>query len=274
MKKMTDRETAEAFATSWNNLRRGPIYDKDQVRGWFAPLTNEDIEGKTILEMGCGNGSLMYHVLDWDPKFLLGIDLGSSVDSAARNLRLTGFQNWRIEKKDLMIFESEGFDVVYSIGVLHHLQNPRNGFRAVLQNVNSGGRFHCWVYAREGNGLVIMIVDPLRRVVSTMPWKVGKYCFAFPLACLMFFYVKWLFRFLPARVRSSVPLGGYFNWIMKREFRFFWHVVFDQLVTPKTTYLEKSAIERWLFEDSRIKKSSIYIANRNGNSWIFGGTVY
>jgi hypothetical protein len=68
----------------------------------------------------------------------------------------------------------------------------------------------------------------------------------------------------------------YSRWISKREFSFFRHVVhvvFDQLVTPQTTYIRRSTIESWLGVDGGerdIDPASVYIIMRNGNSWKFG----
>ena len=74
-----DIDTAEAFSTSWNNLPTGSVYTFDQFREWFEPLTRSDVEGKTVVELGCGGGNLMTHMLTWKPRHLVGVDLGSSV---------------------------------------------------------------------------------------------------------------------------------------------------------------------------------------------------
>jgi cyclopropane fatty-acyl-phospholipid synthase-like methyltransferase len=100
--------------------------------------------------MGCGNGSLMVHVVRWAPAQLDGIDLGSSCDSARANLAACGARNWSVQQADLVAFAGPGYDVVYSIGVLHHLK-VRGGLRVGGAQHAPGGRFHCWVYAREGN---------------------------------------------------------------------------------------------------------------------------
>jgi hypothetical protein len=71
-----DQRTAAAFATSWNNLPAGSVYTPAQVADWFEPITPGDIRGRRVLEMGCGNASLMVHVLSWSPAQLDGIDLG------------------------------------------------------------------------------------------------------------------------------------------------------------------------------------------------------
>lgn len=139
-----DLETANAFATSWNNLPAGSVYTEEQFTDWMAPLRRQNAEGKRVLELGCGNGSLMVHMAKWQPAYLEGVDLGDSVLTAESNLRATSFKDWKITKGDLVTFASGGFDVVYSIGVLHHLKDPKKGLDAVMWNTKPGGRFHVW----------------------------------------------------------------------------------------------------------------------------------
>ncbi len=188
------------------------------------------------------------------------------------NLEATGRTNWSVEQADLVTFHGKGFDVVYSIGVLHHLDQPALGMDAVLRNTKPGGRFHCWVYAREGNGLVIRIVEPIRRLASRLPWWITKYLIATPLVVPYFLYAKLLAALPRWAFLKRAPLHEYSLWIARREFAFFRHVAFDQLVTPQTVYIERSTIERWL-ADPRVAGGSSYIVMRNGNSWKFGGTV-
>ena len=266
-----DLETAEAFATSWNNLPKGSIYTEDQFDDWFLPLTRSDIKNKRILELGCGNGSLMVHVLKWGPVYLEGIDLGKSVLSAEKNL--INFKNCKITKADLVDFRGENFDVVYCIGVIHHLKFPEKGFESVIKNTKKGGKFHVWVYAREGNGLIVYIVDPIRKIASKLPWWFTKYFLATTLVIPYYLYAKLVNLFKKFSIIKKLPLYEYNLWIAKREFSFFRHVAFDQLVTPQTIYIKKETIKEWLDKCEEIDKSSVYIIKRNGNSWKFGGVI-
>ena len=268
----TDIETARAFATSWNNLPVGSVYTPAQVEEWLAPATEKVIRGKRVLELGCGNGSLMLHVAGWNPAFLEGVDLGASVVAAEQNMRDSGFSAYKITQADLTTFSSSGADFVYSIGVLHHLQNPAEGFNSVLANVKPGGHFHCWVYAREGNNIIVWIVDPLRKLTSRLPWWVTKYLVATPLALPFYIYAKTLRLLRHTRWVRKLPLYNYSLWIGQREYAFFRHVAFDQLVTPHTTYLDRATIASWL-ADPRILPGSTYIIFRNCNSWKFGGII-
>lgn len=269
----SDQHTADAFATSWNNLPAGSVYTREQYADWMAPLVESDIHGHDVLELGCGNGSLLLHTADWKPRRLVGVDLGTSADTARANLQRVGFPNAEIRQADLTRFASEGFDLVYCIGVLHHLQHPEAGFAAVLRNTRPGGRFHCWVYAREGNGLVVALVEPIRKIASRLPWWFTKYAVATPLAVPFYLYAKILRVLVGSRTDAmkGAPLRDYCLWIAPREFTFFRHVAFDQLVTPQTAYIKREQIERWLSDAPEVEPESSYIIFRNGNSWKFGG---
>ncbi len=268
---MSDTQTAQAFATSWNNLPEGSVYTFEQFEDWLAPLSSQDVAGKRVLELGCGNGSLLLHMVRWKPEYLEGVDLGDSVLAAHKNLSQTNFTDYHITQSDLTQFQSAGFDLVYCIGVLHHLKDPRKGFAAVLRNVKRGGRFHCWVYAWEGNMVIRLLVEPLRRIFSRFPWWFTKYGVATPLAIPFYLYAKFISLAKNLRITKWLPLRDYCLWIAKREYDFFRHVAFDQLVTPQTVYLKKDQIQKWLDSSSEIDKDSTYLIFRNGNSWKFGG---
>jgi SAM-dependent methyltransferase len=267
-----DTATAEAFATSWNNLPGGSVYTRAQFADWFAPLTEEDVNGKSVLELGCGNGSLLVHMAGWNPARLVGVDLGSSVSSARQNMEASGFADYEIVKGDLTTFQSDGFDVVYSIGVLHHLKEPAKGFASVIANTKPGGRFHCWVYAHEGNAVVRHFIDPIRKIASRLPWWVTKYLVATPLVVPYYFYAKLLRALRDVPFLKKAPLHAYSLWIAERDFLFFRHVAFDQLVTPQTVYLDRPTIEAWL-KHPAIDPDSTYLVFRNANSWKFGGRI-
>jgi SAM-dependent methyltransferase len=265
-----DQSTADAFDGSWNHLPAGSVYSAAQFEEWLAPLTRDDVAGRRVLELGCGGGSLLVHMAGWAPRELLGVDLGASVATAESNLRHAGARGCRVVRHDLVSFRAaELFDLVYCIGVLHHLQDPRAGFDAVLANTAVGGRFHCWVYAWEGNGVVRWIVDPLRRIASKLPWWFTKYALATPLVVPYYLYAR-LLAALRWRVLQRLPLYAYSLWIAQRDFAFFRHVAFDQLVTPRTVYIRRATVEEWL-NAAGVEPGSAYIVFRNGNSWKFGG---
>lgn len=268
-----DLKTAEAFAKSWTNLPAGSVYTREQFRDWMAPLGRSDVENRRVLELGCGNGSLLVHLADWKPRSIRGVELGESADVATQNLSRAGFKNFKIVRADLTEFNSSGFDIVFCIGVLHHLKEPRSGFEAVIRNTKPGGRFHCWVYAMEGNEIIRAAVEPLRKICSRMPWWFTKHVVATTLVVPYYFYARLIRKHRNRLPVKKLPLYAYSLWISRREFSFFRHVAFDQLVTPQTTYIPKTTIAHWLRSFPEIDPDSIYTIFRNGNSWKFGGKI-
>ena len=75
------------------------------------------------------------------------------------------------------------------------------------------------------------------------------------------------------RALKYLPLHDYSLWIAARDFSFFRHVAFDQLVTPQTRYISRQEVQGWLDRQPRIAPGSTYVIQRNGNSWKFGGQV-
>ncbi len=264
-----DWGTAKAFSKSWLHAGTVSTYTPEQAQDWFAPLTQTDIAGNSVTELGCGNASLLIHMAQWQPRSLHGVELGSSIEAARRNLEAAQLGHVELHQADLVAYRGPQQDVTYCIGVLHHLKKPADGFDSVLENTRPGGRFHCWVYAHEGNALVRLVVEPTRRICSHLPWWFSKYIVATTLVAPYFVYAKLVAR-LPQRVAAALPLGLYSQWIAKRGFTFFRHVAFDQIVTPQTAYIRREEVAQWL-SDARVDPASTYIIMRNGNSWKFGG---
>jgi SAM-dependent methyltransferase len=269
-----DKSTAMAFASSWNNVRPGSVYTQAQFLDWMSPLTPQDLRNVSVIELGYGNGSLLVHAAGCAPNRLVGVELGDTEPVARANLAGSGIEPELI-KGDLCEVDAGRFDVAYCIGVLHHLKEPERGFKSLLRHTSPGGRFHAWVYGREGNGVVIAFVDPLRKICSKLPWWFTKYVIAAPLVTPYFLWAKLseaVARVWPGlrSVLSRLPLSEYTRWIAGREFWFFHHVAFDQLVTPQTRYFSEAEVRRFLM-DPEIQPDSIYVMPRNGNSWKFGG---
>jgi SAM-dependent methyltransferase len=274
-----DARTAAAFATSWNTVGAGPVYTHEQFVDWFAPIDPATVAGESVLEMGFGNGSLLHHMAECRPSRLAGVELGDTLAQTRKNLRHLPEGMLDLHQGDLTTADLGHFDLVYCIGVLHHLDQPRAGFEAVLRHTRPGGRFHCWVYAEEGNQVVIHTVDPIRKVVCRLPWWLTKYGVALPLAIPYYAYAKTV-RALSsdgdggsgtlARLVSRLPMADYSRWIAQRPFPFFHHVAFDQLVTPTTHYLSRATVDSFL-QHPDVDPASVYVVFRNGNSWKFGG---
>ena len=271
---VTDLETSKKFSNSWNNVYNPSVYTYEQVTEWISPWKVSELEGQSVLELGCGCGAILYHLQNISSIRLSGIDLGSSVTTARKLLHedVNIIQADLTDHKKVLSLLGK-FDRCYCIGVLHHLSEPQKGFESLLKLTKPGGYFHAWVYAYEGNWVVRIFVEPLRIIVNQLPWWINKFFIALPLSIPFYFYGK-LCSLLKKFGFSNlhIPLFDYMLWISKRDFRFHHHVAFDQLVTPTTHYIKRGRIEKWL-EHPQIDPNSIYIKFRNGNGWKFGGRI-
>jgi ubiquinone/menaquinone biosynthesis C-methylase UbiE len=100
-----------------------------------------ETEGKTVLEIGTGNGAdaAMFAL---NAAIYTGVDLTEAALEATRQhfavLGLTG--TFQRENAEALSFPKESFDWVYSHGVLHHTQNPQQAVNEVWRVLKPNGR--------------------------------------------------------------------------------------------------------------------------------------
>jgi SAM-dependent methyltransferase len=157
------------------------------------------------------------------------------------------------------------FDVVYSIGVLHHTDFPDASFKNIAKHCKPGGRVIVWVYSAEGNALNRWFVEPLKvAIVHKMPRK-AVLLLAKVLTALVYIPVYSLYL-LPLRF---LPYYEYFeNW---RKLSFERNVlnVFDKLNAPQTWFITGERVQEW-FSDREF--TDVSITPYKGVSWRGSGT--
>jgi SAM-dependent methyltransferase len=257
------RRTAAAFGYSWTHYPKENPYTEEQWRDWVVPLAPADFQGRRVLDVGCGLGGFAEYARAWGAERVVGVDLSAAIDAARE--RLGGEVDLIQGDIYAMPLADQSFDLAYSIGVLHHLPDPERGFRSVVDTVRPGGRVFAWVYGRENNGLIVHVVDPLRRHLFTrLPRGLLKWGVSLPLAAVL-----WPFVGL-ARTGASFPYSAYFRFLAQRDFSFTHGVVFDHLVAPTSHYVRREDFEGWFHRAGLV---DVEISWRNRNSWRGLGTV-
>jgi 2-polyprenyl-3-methyl-5-hydroxy-6-metoxy-1,4-benzoquinol methylase/Tfp pilus assembly protein PilF len=139
---------------AWTNVVADPpVVPIDQyIRARFPGAEYQTV-GRgplNILVAGCGTGM---HAIQRAQQFwradVLAIDLSlSSLSYAIRKTREMGIKNIRYRQADILEFTTDkAFDVVDSSGVLHHLENPVDGWRRLAGAVRPGGLMHIGLYS-------------------------------------------------------------------------------------------------------------------------------
>lgn len=137
------------------------------------------MRGGRAVDIGCGVGQYSIRSLkEHQPRKIVALDLTESVDifrSIVRN-RYPEFLD-RIVFAQASVFamplREESFDLVYSLGVLHHTGRTLDALRAACQLVRPGGDLNVWVYAsscypidaREPGRRHLSGLSPLLRIV-------------------------------------------------------------------------------------------------------------
>jgi hypothetical protein len=153
--------------------------------------------------------------------------------------------------------------------VLHHLPDPRGGFRALSTKVKPGGHLSAWVYGAENNGWITRWVDPLReRLTSRMNQRTLLHLSKLP-AAAVYVATKLIYGPLNRSERgSALSRHLFYNDYLSAISSFGWReqhtIVFDHLVAPTAFYISREEFEEWWRE---IGAKDVEIGWHNKNSW-------
>lgn len=104
-----------------------------------------------ILIAGCGTGfNLLLSVASYPQYRLTAIDLSlGSLGHAARHVKELNLPNIRLMQGDILDLGSldQSFDIVESIGVLHHMADPMAGWRILVDKMRPGAVMQIGLYS-------------------------------------------------------------------------------------------------------------------------------
>jgi SAM-dependent methyltransferase len=256
--------TARNFGAQWQVFDDLGDHHEAQFRDWIAPVTPDFVRGRLVLELGCGKGRHTRLTAQWGAAAVVAVDVSDAVDVAYRHTR--DLPNVHVIQADINHLPlARAFDYAFSIGVLHHLEDPAAGFRALVGRVRPGGAVSCWVYGRENNGWIMHGIDPLRRLVfSRLPPRV-LFALALLPAGVLFAGLRLLYQPLShSRIGSRLFYADYLRYIAPFPFREIHTIVYDHLTAPTAFYIARTELARWC-DDAGLE--DVVIAWHNRNSW-------
>ncbi len=238
------QKTFQSFGYEWTRFHQVHPEDEDYWRWYFADVDLSQLEGRVGLDAGCGKGR--YSLFTGNHlAALAALDGSDAVQAAAANL--AGAANTVVIRSDLCHapFAPESFGFVSCLGVLHHLEDPEGGFRALVGLLEPGAIFLVYLYSRPSGwgprAMGLRVATVLRRMTTRMPAPLVR-LLALPLAALLWVTVVVPGSVLGGRPGNSfrrLPLATY----QGKPLRSLWLDTFDRLTAP----IER----RYLWEDLR-----------------------
>jgi SAM-dependent methyltransferase len=256
--------TADAFGYEWTRYRELAGHYRQQFLDWIRPVQPQFFAGKAVLEGGCGKGRHSALAAEFGARAVVAIDLSQAVDSAFANTKhMPAVHVVQADLKKPPV--RRVFDYAFSVGVLHHLPAPEDGFRALVARVRPGGAISAWVYGREGNGWIVYGVTPVREAVtSRLPHGIVDVV-AGAMTVPLFAATRLVYGPTQGKLLGrKLPYGEYLAYIAPFPFREQRSIVFDHLIAPVAHYLRRDEFGSWF---DRAKLEEVRIEHHNGNSW-------
>jgi SAM-dependent methyltransferase len=233
----------------------------------MSPMEPGEFAGALVLDAGCGNGRFTRACAALGARRVIGVDPSRSVVAARANT--ADLPNATILQGDIfdLPFSPARFDHVFCIGVLHHLPDPKAGFLGLARMLKPGGKLSIWVYAHEGNELVIRYLEPLRKgMTSKLPWGWTK---GISMLAAVGLWLLGTFVYLPAHTLwpafyRRLPMHDYLHYIYSLGFYTLYHTAFDKLSPTLCAFIHREELQQWFAEAGL---ADVVLSFRNGNSW-------
>lgn len=150
-----------AFFSDFDRLREAeecePYEFSNRIHGY------ENSRGKRVLDVGCGNGYVLSRYARHGAE-VCGIDLTeTALNLSRRRFELEGLKGeFRATDGNRIPYPDASFDIACSMGVLHHIEDPRPMLTEMARVLRPGGRLILMFYHR--NSWKYRVVLPLRRL--------------------------------------------------------------------------------------------------------------
>ncbi len=233
------RKTADSFAYEWTNIYKENTFEKNNFYHFLSPFIKQnDFKGKVTLDIGCGSGRFTKWAALGGAKVAFGVDLGDSVEVAYEMTK--SYVNVAIVQADIYALPlKDEIDIAYSIGVLHHIPEPKEGFKKLIKVLKKNGKMLIWVYSRRNNNRAIYLYEPLRVISRLIPKPIlYKLCYI-PATIVHLWNI-----FCKSLKLKKMPFFYYENFSFNMKL----NDAFDVLATPKSNYYYSEEIEKWFKE--------------------------
>jgi SAM-dependent methyltransferase len=232
---------------------------KDILHPFIKP---DEIHHLSVAEIGSGSGRIVRMLSMAGALDITAIEPSEAIQVLRENTEGLSAKVTCVHATGEGIGELGPFDLVVSIGVLHHIPDPAPVISAAFKSLKSDGKMLIWLYGAEGNLLYLLLLTPLRWLVRALPR------FVVPILTWILYLPLWMYiqlcRLLP------LPLNDYMtNVIGKMSPDKQRLVIYDQLNPAYAKYYTRTEAEQLL---QRAGFKNVMAYHRRGYSWTVVGT--
>jgi SAM-dependent methyltransferase/uncharacterized protein YbaR (Trm112 family) len=237
-----ERRTIRSYSYQWRKFKEMYPHWEELFLESIRPIDRSFFSGKVGLDGGCGFGRSLFYSASFGAE-MIGLDLSEAIEAARENTR--HLPNVHLVQGDIFNppVKRRSLDFVYSIGVLHHLPEPKGGFLSLSRLLKPGAPMFVWVYLR-GRGRQIKAFTAMRAVSTRTPLRLLN------AACLALAVGQFAAFILPRRVLSAIGAGSLgakipFSDYTKYPFRALHTDWVDGLSVPLVNYYKPHEIADW-----------------------------
>jgi len=253
-------KTISDFGEQWTNFRQNPGYygSAEFLQDVCGPLLEVSyLYEKKVAEIGSGTGRIVNMLLDVGVKHVTALEPSAAFAVLCENTATRREKVTYINQRGENIHADADLDVIFSIGVLHHIPEPDPVVSAAFKALKPGGMMLIWLYGHEGNETYLRFINPLRRLTRHIPHPILSALCSF-LNLMLDIYI-FCCRYIP------LPMRSYMQNVLTRVSRDVRKIIiYDQLNPAYAKYYRKNEAIR-LLADAGFTDVQIY--HRHGYSW-------
>jgi SAM-dependent methyltransferase len=238
-----DVDTVKGFGQEWSTFTQENLADSERAELFhkFFSLIDWSKNFNKVLDMGCGSGRWDVVAAPLVGELVAADASREALQVAMRNVTASNVSFVEATPESLP-FPDEHFDLIFSLGVLHHIPDTQEAIRSLAVKLCPGGTLLLYIYYafenRPGWFRVIWKMSDLgRRVISRFPFFL-RYAASQFIAAIVYWPLARAAKYLP--VPASWPLKFY----AERSFYFMRTDALDRFGTK----LEKRFTQRQIRE--------------------------
>ena len=129
-------------------------------------LHNNKFDNPNVLIAGCGTGGHTMSATAYKNANILGVDLSlTSLSYAKRKTEELGFKNIEFLHADILQLKklNRKFDIIESVGTLHHMKEPLLGLKVLLELLEPHGFLRLGLYSETARKAIVKARELIRK---------------------------------------------------------------------------------------------------------------